>query len=75
MNKNGISQNAVVQTEIGKITFLAQINTDQIYCMVNLDENDGERSEIKNIENPYFIKYIQSIRINILVEWMFLYIC
>ena len=43
MNKNGISQNAVVQTEIGKITFLAQINTDQIYCMVNLDENDGER--------------------------------
>ena len=48
-NLPGISQNAVVQTEIGKITFLAQINTDQIYCMVNLDENDGERSEIKNL--------------------------
>ena len=56
MNKNGISQNAVVQTEIGKITFLAQINTDQIYCMVNLDDNEGERSEIKNIENPIFTK-------------------
>jgi len=56
MNKNGISQNAVVQTEIGKITFLAQINTDQIYCMVNLDDNEGERSEIKNIENPVFTK-------------------
>ena len=56
MNKNGISQNAVVQTEIGKITFLAQINTDQIYCMVNLDDNEGERSEIKNIENPVFSK-------------------
>ena len=40
MNKNGISQNAVVQTEIGKITFLSQINTDQIYCTVNLDDND-----------------------------------
>ena len=56
MNKNGISQNAVVQTEIGKITFLAQINTDQIYCMVNLDDNEGDRSEIKNIENPIFTK-------------------
>ena len=56
MNKNGISQNAVVQTEIGKITFLAQINTDQIYFMVNLDDNEGERSEIKNIENPVFTK-------------------
>ena len=56
MNKNGISQNAVVQTEIGKITFLAQINTDQIYCTVNLDENEAERSEIKNIENPIFVK-------------------
>ena len=56
MNKNGISQNAVVQTEIGKITFLAQINTDQFYCMVNLDDNEGERSEIKNIENPVFTK-------------------
>ena len=56
MNKNGISQNAVVQTEIGKITLLAQINTDQIYCTVNLDENEPERSEIKNIENPIFIK-------------------
>ena len=56
MNKNGISQNAVVQTEIGKITFLSQINTDQIYCIVNLDDNEGERSEIKNIENPIFNK-------------------
>jgi hypothetical protein len=56
MNKNGISQNAVVQTEIGKITFLSQINTDQIYCTVNLDDNEGERSEIKNIENPIFNK-------------------
>ena len=49
MNKNGISQNAVVQTEIGKIALLAQINTDPIYCTVNLDENEAERSEIKNI--------------------------
>ena len=56
MNKNGISQNAVVQTEIGKITFLAQINAEQIYCTVNLDENEGERSETKNIDNPLFIK-------------------
>ena len=56
MNKNGISQNAVVQTEIGKITFLAQINADQIYCTVNLDEKEGERSETKNIDNPLSIK-------------------
>jgi len=56
MNKNGISQNSVVQTEIGKITFLSKIKTDQIYCTVNLDDNEGERSEIKNIENPLFNK-------------------
>ena len=35
LNKNGISPNACVSTIIGKITFLSQINTDQVYLMVN----------------------------------------
>ena len=54
LNKNGISPNACVSTIIGKITFLSQINTDQVYLMVKLDENEDKRTSVKNIENPIF---------------------
>ena len=54
LNKNGISPNACVSTVIGKITFLAQINSDQVYCIVRLDDNDEKRTTVKNIENPNF---------------------
>ena len=54
LNKNGISPNACVSTIIGKITFLSQINTDQVYLMVKLDENEDKRTSVKNIENPNF---------------------
>ena len=56
MNKNGISENAIIETEIGKITFLSQIKTDQIYCKVNLYSEEGDMSEIQSIENPIFSK-------------------
>ena len=54
LNKNGISPNACVSTVIVKITFLAQINSDQVYCIVRLDDNDEKRTTVKNIENPNF---------------------
>ena len=54
LNKNGISPNACVSTIIGKITFLNQINTDQVYLMVKLDESEDKRTSAKNIENPIF---------------------
>ena len=54
LNKNGISPNACVSTVIGKITFLTQINVDQIYCVVKLDEMDEKKTVVKNIENPNF---------------------
>ena len=54
LNKNGISPNACVSTIIGKITFLNQINADQVYLMVKLDENGDKRTSVKNIENPIF---------------------
>ena len=52
LNKNGISPNACVSTVIGKITFLNQINSDQVYCVVRLDENEEKKTVVKNIENP-----------------------
>jgi hypothetical protein len=54
LNKNGISPNACVSTIIGKITFLTQINTDQVYCSVKLDEMDEKKTVVKNVENPNF---------------------
>jgi hypothetical protein len=54
LNKNGISPNACVSTVIGKITFLNQINSDQVYCVVRLDENEEKKTVVKNIENPNF---------------------
>jgi hypothetical protein len=54
LNKNGISPNACVSTEIGKITFLNQINADQIYCSVKLDENDEKRTIPKSIDKANF---------------------
>ena len=54
LNKNGISPNACVSTVIGKITFLNQINSDQVYCVVRLDENEEKKTLVKNIENPNF---------------------
>ena len=56
LNKNGISPNACVSTEIGKITFLSQLNTDQIYCLVKLDEIEEKKTTVKNVDNANFIE-------------------
>ena len=50
MNMNGI---AAVQIKIGKITFLAQPNADQIYYKINLDVKEGWRSETKIVKIFY----------------------
>ena len=52
--KNGISTNACVSTEIGKITLLNKIGADQIYCSVRLDENEEKRTLAKYIEEANF---------------------
>jgi hypothetical protein len=54
LNKNGISPNACVSTEIGKITFLSQINAEQVYFVVKLDESDEKKTVVKNVDNPIF---------------------
>ena len=56
LNKNGISPNACVSTVIGKITLLTQINTDQVYCVVKLDDNDEKRTSVKNVDNLNFLE-------------------
>ena len=53
MNKNGISLEACVSTEIGKVTLLTQINSDQFYFIVKLDDLE-QKSEIKSIDNLNF---------------------
>ena len=58
LNKNGISPNACVSTEIGKVTLLSQINSSQIYFLVKLDENEVKKTETKNIENSTFLEKI-----------------
>ena len=65
LNKNGETRNpnACVFTVIGKITFLSKINTEQIYCVVKLDENDEKKAVVKNVENQIFNeKYNFSIK-------------
>ena len=54
LNKNCISFDACVSTEIGKITFLNQINAGQIYCSIKLDENEEKRTAVKSIDKANF---------------------
>ena len=56
LNKNGVSPNACVSTEIGKVTLLSQINSSQIYFQINLGDLDVQKTETKNIDNPTFLE-------------------
>ena len=47
LNKNGLNPNACVSIVIGEITFLSKINTEKIYCVVKLDENDEKNCSEK----------------------------
>ena len=56
LNKNGISPNACVSTEIGKITLLTQINSSSIFCEVKLDDGEIKKTSNKNIDNLTFLE-------------------
>ena len=49
LNKNGMSENSCVSTEIGKITLLQQIDYNEIFCTVSLDNSDEKKTCNKNI--------------------------
>ena len=51
LNKNGMSENSCVSTEIGKITLLQQIDGNEIFCTVCLDNADEKKTANKNINS------------------------
>ena len=53
INKNGISENSCVSTEIGKVAMLSQIDEDvnEFFCTVSLDNTDEKKTQTKNINN------------------------
>ena len=53
LNKNGISENSCVSTEIGKVAMLSQIDEgeNEFFCSVSLDNSEEQKTKIKNINN------------------------
>ena len=51
LNKNGMSPNSCVSTEIGKVTLLSNIDGDEIFCTVTLDNEDEKKTSKKNINS------------------------
>ena len=56
LNKNGVSPDACVSTEIGKVTLLSQINSSQIYFQVKIDDREEKKTATKNIDNSTFLE-------------------
>ena len=59
INKNGISENSCVSTEIGKVAILAQIDEEQreFFCTVAIDTNNEEKkTATKNINDTLIFK-------------------
>ena len=52
INKNGISENSCVSTEIGKVAILAQLEEGQeeFFCTVSLNNNDEKKNSNKKYE-------------------------
>ena len=51
LNKNGMSENSCVSTEIGKVTLLQQIDGAEIFCSVSLDNGDEKKTSNKDINS------------------------
>ena len=51
LNKNGMSEKSCVSTEIGKVTLLSQIEGDEVFCTVSLDNLDEKKTANKKINN------------------------
>ena len=59
INKNGISENSCVSTEIGKVTILAQVDDEQqeFFCTVAIDtDNEEKKTGTKNINDTLLFK-------------------
>ena len=50
-NKNGMSDKSCVSTEIGKVTLLSQIEGDDLFCTVSLDNEEEEKTVNKSINS------------------------
>ena len=51
LNKNGMSPNSCVSTEIGKVTFLSTIEGNELFCTVTLDNEEEKKTSNKNINS------------------------
>ena len=58
INKNGISENSCVSTEIGKVSILAQLEEGQeeFFCTVSLNNIEERKTETKNMKNDLIFK-------------------
>ena len=54
LNKNGMSPNSCVSTEIGKLSLLSQIDAKELFFTVSLDNKDEKKTDVKKINNPTF---------------------
>ena len=51
LNKNGMSPNSCVSTEIGKVTLLSTIEGNELFCTVTLDNEEEKKTSNKNINS------------------------
>jgi len=51
LNKNGMSEKSCVSTEIGKVTLLSELEGNEIFCTVSLDNMDEKKTANKNINS------------------------
>ena len=51
LNKNGMSEKSCVSTEIGKVTLLSELEENEIFCTVSLDNMDEKKTANKNINS------------------------
>lgn len=51
LNKNGMSEKSCVSTEIGIITLLSQIEGNELFCTVSLDNMDEKKTSNKKIDS------------------------
>jgi hypothetical protein len=58
INKNGISENSCVSTEIGKVTILAEMDDEQqdFFCSVSIDNTEEKKTQTKNINTDLIFK-------------------
>jgi hypothetical protein len=51
LNKNGMCDNSCVSTEIGKVSVLSQVDGEDAFCTVSLDNMNEKKTSNKNIND------------------------